>query len=178
MKIVMVIIALALSLAFAGYGIAQDPLLPEEKVKAMQKMMMEMAPDTLEASIERGKKLFSDTTLGKNKTGTSCATCHPNGGTIGGAADMEWKGKAMKVAIPTLIGAAASFPKAIGPMKVVNTVAGQNNMCIMTFLKGTPLDLNSQEAVDLEAYVYSLSKGQKINMGAKKRLPKPVPGAM
>ncbi|OGQ36372.1 MAG: hypothetical protein A3A85_02285, partial [Deltaproteobacteria bacterium RIFCSPLOWO2_01_FULL_42_9] len=124
------------------------------------------------------EKLFSDTTLGKNTTGTSCYTCHPKGGTIGGAADMEWKGMPMKVNIPTLIGAAASFPKAIGPMKVVSPVSGQNNMCIMTFLKGTPLDLNSQEATDLEAYVYSLSKGKKINMGAKKKVKKPVPGAM
>lgn len=155
-----------------------SPLMSEEKVEAMKKMLMEMAPDTLEASIERGKKLFYDTTLGKNTTGTSCATCHPKGGSSGGAAEMEWKGQTMKVAIPTLIGAAASFPKPIGPMKVVNTVGGQNNMCIMTFLKGAPLDLNSQEAIDLEAYVYSLSKGKKIDMGAKKKLPKPVPGAM
>jgi len=51
-------------------------------------------------------------------------------------------------------------------------------MCIMTFLKGAPLDLNSQEAVDLEAYVYSLSKGKHIKPGAKKTVPKPVAGAM
>lgn len=181
MKKRIIVVACAVFLIFSGYaftGEMMSPLMPEEKVEAMKKMMMEMAPDTLEASIKRGEKLFSDTTLGKNTTGTSCYTCHPKGGTIGGAADMEWKGMAMKVAIPTLIGAAASFPKVIGPMKIVNPVAGQNNMCIMTFLKGTPLDLNSQEAIDLEAYVYSLSKGKKIDMGAKKKLPKPVAGAM
>ena len=143
--------------AIAGEMGMTSPLMSEEKVEAMKKMLMEMAPDTLEASIERGKKLFYDTTLGKNTTGTSCATCHPKGGSSGGAAEMEWKGQTMKV---------------------VNTVGGQNNMCIMTFLKGTPLDLNSQEAIDLGAYVYSLSKGKKIDMGAKKKLPKPVPGAM
>ena len=48
----------------------------------------------------------------------------------------------------------------------------------MTFLRGAPLDLNSQEAVDLEAFVYSYSKGRKIVPGAAKRVPKPVPGAM
>lgn len=154
------------------------PLMPQGKVEAMKKMMMEIQPDTLEASIKRGEKLFNDNTLGKNSTGTSCATCHPKGGSSGGATEMEWKVQTMKVAIPTLIGAAASFPKAIGPMKVVSTVGGQNNMCIMTFLKGTPLDLNTQEAIDLEAYVYSLSKGKKIDMGARKKLLKPVPGAM
>jgi len=155
-----------------------SPYLQEEKVKMMQEMMMSMQPDSLEASIKRGKKLFDDTKLGENTTGQSCNTCHLNGGTIGGAAEMMWKGQTMKIAIPTLIGGAASFPKAIGPMKVVNTVGGQNNMCIMTFLKGTPLDLNSQEAIDLEAYVYSLSNGRKIDLGAKKIHPKPVPGAM
>ena len=159
-------------------GMMMSPLMPEEKVEMMKKMMMEMKPDTLNAAVERGKKLFNDTTLGNNMTGTNCATCHPDGKTTGGASEMEWKGKTMKVAIPTLEGAAASFPKPIGPMKAVSTVGGQNNMCIMTFLRGTPLDLNSQEAVDLEAYVYSLSKDTKIDPGAKKRLPKPVPGAM
>jgi len=183
MRLSTVVLASVLSLAFSSAVTAEDtemmsPLMPQEKVEAMNKMMMEMQPDTLDASIKRGEKLFNDNTLGKNSTGTSCATCHPKGATSGGAAEMEWKGQTMKVAIPTLIGSAASFPKAIGPMKVVNTVGGQNNMCIMTFLKGTPLDLNSQEAVDLEAYVYSLSNGKKIELGAKKKLPKPVPGAM
>lgn len=185
-----------ISLALCGYGVAAQmdmektgmektgmekmagSLMSPEKVEAMNKAMMEMQPDTLEASIKRGEGLFRDTTLGNNATGTGCATCHPEGGTIGGAAEMEWKGMAMKVSIPTLMGAAASFPKPIGPMKVVSTVGGQNNMCIMTFLKGTPLDLNSQEAVDLEAYVYSLSDGEKVRLGAGKKLPMPVPGAM
>lgn len=155
-----------------------SPYLPEEKVKMMQEMMMTMKPDTLEASVKRGEKLFNDTELGENTTGQSCNSCHPNGGTIGGASEMTWKGQSMKVAIPTLKGAAASFPKAIGPMKVVEDVMGQNNMCIMTFLKGRPLDKNSQEAVDLAAYVTSLSKGVKIHPGAAKIVSKPVPGAM
>lgn len=155
-----------------------SPLLPEEKVKMMQEMMMTMQPDTLEASVKRGEKLFNDRKLGENATGKSCNGCHPNGGTIGGAAEMVWKGMAMKVAIPTLKGAVVSFPKAIGPMKVVEDVMGQNNMCIMTFLKGRPLDKNSQEAVDLNAYVTSLSKGKTIDPGAAKIVPTPVPGAM
>lgn len=183
MKIRTVVITVSIFFVFSAFGFAADsemasPLIPIEKVEAMKKMLMEMVPDSLDASIKRGEKLFNDTTLGKNTTGTSCYTCHPKGGTSGGAADMEWKGRAMKVAIPTLIGASASFPKPIGPMKVMSTVGGQNNMCIMTFLKGTPLDLNSREAIDLEAYVYSLSQGKKINLGAKKKMPKPVPGAM
>ena len=149
-----------------------DNLLPMDKAEAMKKMLMTMEPDSFDASVERGRKLFSDTTLGKNSTGTSCATCHPKGGTTGGKAEMEWKGMAMKAPIPTLKGAAATFPKAIGPMKIVSTVGGQNNMCIMMFLKGTPLDLNTQASVDLEAYVYSLSKGAKLMPGKTKKMMK------
>lgn len=147
-----------------------------EKNAATEKM--EPPPDTIDASVERGARFFNDTLFAKNATGASCATCHPKGGTSGGAAEMQWQGKTMKVAIPTLIGAAASFPKPIGPARVVSTVGGQNNMCIVMFLRGTPLDLNGPEAVDLETYVYSLSNGKKITMGAKKILPKPVAGAM
>ena len=55
-------------------GMMMSPLMPEEKVEMMKKMMMEMKPDTLNAAVERGKKLFNDTTLGDNLTGTSCAT--------------------------------------------------------------------------------------------------------
>ena len=171
-------LALALIVGTAWYGFAGDPYVPEEKVKMMKEMMMKMEPDTLEAGIERGKKLFNDKTLGLNTTRKSCATCHKNGGTIGGAAEMEWKGKKMKVNIPTLKGAAAHFPKPMGPMKALVDLAGMNNMCIMTFLKGRPLNKNSQQSVDLVAYVSSFSKGKKLQPGAKKIVPRPEPGAM
>ena len=153
-------------------------LLPPEKVKMMRQMMMNMKPDTLKAGIERGKILFNDKTLGDNTTRKSCATCHKDGGTIGGASEMTWKGQKMKVNIPTLKGAAAHFPKPMGPMKALVDLAGMNNMCIMTFLKGDPINKNSQQSVDLVAYVTSLSKGKKLQPGAKKIVPRPEPGAM
>ena len=169
-----------------GGGMKQDmpkmgmgsPYIPEEKVMMMKKMMMSMEPQTLEDSMARGKKLFNDTTLGMNKSGQSCASCHSDGGTVGGASEMTWKGMKMKVAIPTLKGAAAHFPKPMGPMKKVVSLAGMNNMCIMTFLKGMPLDLNSQEAIDLTAHVTSFSKRHRIDPGGMKIVPTPVPGAM
>ncbi|MBI5344806.1 MAG: hypothetical protein HZB83_05645, partial [Deltaproteobacteria bacterium] len=69
------ILASVISLVFASAVVAEDagmmsPLMPAEKVEAMKKMMMEMQPDTLDASIKRGEKLFNDNTLGKNSTGT------------------------------------------------------------------------------------------------------------
>jgi len=45
---------------------------------------MTMKPDTLEASIKRGEKLFNDTKLGENTTEQCCKSCHPSEGTIGG----------------------------------------------------------------------------------------------
>ncbi|MBI5136055.1 MAG: hypothetical protein HZA24_01840 [Nitrospirae bacterium] len=163
-------------LAFAEGGM--DPYLPPDEIKAMMTMMMTMEPDTLKASVERGKVLFNDTSLGHNKTGQSCASCHPGGNTIGGAADMEWKGMTMKVAIPTLKTAASHFPKPAGPMKAVVDLMGMDNMCIMSFLKGDPLDRNSQAAVDLAAYVTSFASGKKVDPGGAKTVPTPVPGAM
>ena len=153
-------------------------LLPPEKVEGMKKMMMNMQPDTLEAGIERGEKLFNDKTLGDNTAGKSCATCHKDGGTIGGAVEMTWKGQTMKVNVPTLKGAAAHFPKPMGPMKALVDLVGMNNMCIMTFLKGDPINKNAQQAVDLAAYVTTFSKGKKVEPGAKKIVPRPEPGAM
>lgn len=153
----------------AGMMEKMSPELPDDKVMAMKKMMMDMAPDSLQTSVKRGENLFN---------AYSCNACHPGGGTSGGAADMEWKGMKMSVAIPDLHGAATHFPKAIGPMKIVSTLGGQNNMCLMVFLNKKPLDLNSQEATDLTAYVSSLSVGGKFTPGAMKIVPKPVPGAM
>ncbi|HSG05038.1 MAG TPA: cytochrome c peroxidase, partial [Nitrospiria bacterium] len=154
-------LAFALVGGWAWTGFAGDPYIQPDKVEKMKEMMMNMQPDTLEAGIKRGEKLFKDTTLGKNTTRKSCATCHKNGGSIGGATEMTWKGKTMKVNIPTLKGAAANFPKPMGPMKALVDLAGMNNMCIMTFLEGQPLDKNSQEATDLVAYITSLSDGKK-----------------
>ena len=155
-----------------------SPYIPQDKVMAMKKMMMSMEPETLDQSVERGRMLFNDTTLGENSSGQSCASCHSEGGTVGGASEMTWKGMKMKVAIPTLKGAAVHFPKPAGPMKKVVTLAGMNNMCIMTFLKGRPLDLNSMQATNLEAYVTSFSVGRRLDPGAGKIVPTPVPGAM
>ncbi len=168
--------------ATAGEGMKgmpkMDPYVPKEKVMKMKEMMMKMKPDTLEASVTRGEMMFNNPKLGKNETGQSCATCHGGGGSIGGAAEMSWKGMKMKVAIPTLKGAAVNFPAIRGPMKRIADLADMNNMCIMTFMKGLPLNKNMRPAVDLQSYVASLSKGKRYKPGGKKVVPTPVPGAM
>lgn len=153
-------------------------LLPSKEVQAMRERLMNMEPDTLEAGIDRGRALFYDKTLGDNSTTKSCATCHKEGGSIGGATDLVWRGQKIRVNIPTLRGAASHFPKPIGPMKVLVDLAGMTNFCILNFLEGKPLDKNGQASVDLAAYVTSLSKGKKLKPGMKKIVPKPEPGAI
>lgn len=58
--------------------------------------------------------------------------------------------------IPHLHGAAATFPKYIKTANRIVTLAEMNNVCITFAMKGKPLDMNSQEMKDLEAYLHSL----------------------
>lgn len=116
--------------------------------------------DTVTASVKRGEKMYTDTKLGNNTTGLTCNACHPNGNTTGGSVSVM----GMRMKIPTLKGAAAHFPAVKGPKKMVITLDMMNNMCITTFLKGKALDLGSQGAVDLAAYVTSFSEGRTIKL--------------
>ena len=150
-----------------------------------RRRMMNMPPDTMEAALERGKKLYHDPTLGNGNAGQSCASCHEGGGSIGGAATTEVIKPGgfvfrPKLSIPTLKGAVVSFPKPRGPRRgFMVSVSGMNSMCIAAFNKGQWLDANGQPAVDLQVYVAQYSKGKKWNPGAKKILPAgPVAGSM
>jgi cytochrome c peroxidase len=111
----------------------------------------------LAKAIDKGKTLFNDTKLGK--TGASCNSCHPGGSSSGGTV--------MGMEIPSLKGAAASFPKYKKPAQSVITLSQMNNMCIKMIMEGEPLKLDSNEAIALAAYVTSLSNGVKINVGGE-----------
>jgi len=164
--------SLAMLFGMASIAGAQGiVLLTPEKGMVGMGTMADLDIITLSDSVRAGKKMFNDTKLGHNTSGQSCATCHSGGGTVGGSAPMKWKGMEMQVAIPTLKGAAAHFPAVRGPMKVVTDLMGMNNMCIMTFLKGKPLNKNSHQAIDLESYVASLSKGKRYEPGSGPTLP-------
>ncbi len=111
----------------------------------------------LAKAIEKGKALFNDAKLGK--TGTSCNSCHPGGDTSGG--------QVMGMEIPSLKGAAATFPKYKMPAKSVITLEQMNNMCIKMIMEGEPLKLGGDESVALATYVTSLSNGVKVQVGGK-----------
>ncbi len=111
----------------------------------------------LEKVIARGRTLFNDPKLGKS--GSSCNSCHPNGGTTGG--------QRMGMPIQKIKGAGATFQKYKANAKAVITLQQMNNMCIQTIMNGTPLKLDSADSIALSAYVTSLSNGIPIQVGGK-----------
>lgn len=138
-------------------------------MKNMEKVMM-MSPDqqkqhvmtTQQESMAHGKDLFQSAALGSN--GFSCGTCHPAGGTTGGKVPM---GK-MQMPIPTLAGAANTFPKFKVPNNAVISLAEMNNNCVVMFMKGQPLALGTKDARDLDLFVTNLSKGERLAPGMQK----------
>jgi cytochrome c5 len=94
---------------------------------------------------ERGKALFNDTTLGGGTSGKSCGTCHADGkGLEGIGSKTEWKGfKSLEEAV---------------------------NMCITMALKGTALDVKSEQMKDLVSYMKTIKP--KEDKAAKKQRPK------
>lgn len=111
----------------------------------------------LTKAINKGKVLFNNTKLGKS--GNSCNSCHPGGKTSGR--------QAMGMNIPSLEGAAATFPKYRASAKRVITLQQMNNMCVEMIMQGKPLPLDSDDSIALAAYVTSLSNGTKIQVGNK-----------
>ena len=135
--------------------------------EAMMKELPKAVMSAQEQSGKRGEKLFNNTKLGTN--GQSCNSCHPGGGTSGGTVNTPMKsavtGKPYELPVPSLVGAAATFPKFKVPNDRVITVQEMTNNCIMMFMAAKPLGLMSPEMVDLTAYVHSLSTGEAVEPG-------------
>jgi thiosulfate dehydrogenase len=165
----------------------KKPQLPDELMKQLNMAMENMAKVMLDmpmqerpkymmqkqsASLENGKNLFNKP-LGRNAQ--TCNSCHPGGGTTGGEAEIPMKGRFPmnpKLPIPTLVGAAASFPKYKVPNDAVITLGQMGNNCIKMFMMGDGLDLNSQDARDLDAFVSSLSDGEEVAVGKMQMMKK------
>ena len=97
-------------------------------------------------SVERGKVLFMDATLGTS--GMSCNSCHPDGGTK--------EGKMGEKTIMPFDNLAAKYPKYITSAKRVMTLDQMINWCIVKAMKGEALVWDSQKLTDLAAYVASV----------------------
>lgn len=135
--------------------------------QAMMALPMHLQKSQQEA-IKYGEELFNSTTA-LSANNQACATCHPAGGTTGGEAETPMKsevtGKPYQMPIPSLIGAAATFPKYKVPSDAVITVGDMANNCIMMFMMAQPLDPGSREYKALSAYVSTLSNDEKMSVG-------------
>lgn len=134
----------------------------------MDRVMGEMSLDQRQAHMMQkqaamlasGGALFDDSNLGTN--GQTCTSCHPSGGTTGGEAQVPMT--EMRLPIPSLVGAAARFPKYKVPNDRVITLTEMNNNCIKMFMQGKALAHNSREGIALAMYVSSFSNGESVNV--------------
>ncbi len=172
-----VVLVLALGAGLSAQRGQQSEQVQKELQMAMEnmaKVMLDMPmPDRpkymmqqQQQSIQRGTALFSDASIGRN--GQTCNACHPGGGTTGGEAEIAMRGRFPmnpRLPIPTLAGAAATFPKYKVPNDAVITLATMDNNCIKMFMMGDGLDLTGQPARDLATYVSTLSNGEEVTVG-------------
>jgi cytochrome c5 len=102
----------------------------------------------------RGKALFNDTKLGGGTAERSCSTCHPDGkGLEGIGSKKEWKTPA-------------------GDFKTLEETV---NICIAMALKGTALDVKSEQMKDLVSYMRTI-KPKEEKASKKKKPRKPIVG--
>ena len=128
---------------------------PKERMAYMNKVQA--------ATLKEGAALFQDASLGSN--GNACTSCHPGGRTTGGEAQVPMRD--FKIPIPTLQGAAATFPKYKVPNDRVITLVEMDNNCIGMFMGGKALPLDSPQAIALSMYVSSLSNGEDVRISQR-----------
>ncbi len=146
------IISILLLVVFAFVAFGQQ----EEKKKAEKDPAAELAK-----SIERGKKLFDDKSLGTNEM--SCNSCHMEGGTK--------DGKMGDMAVAAFDNLASKYPRYIEGAEKVMTLSQVNNWCIIAAMKGEALKWDDQKLADLTAYVASVKKVKKMKEEAKEKKP-------
>ena len=91
--------------------------------------------------VEEGRLLWGSGDLGTN--GVACGQCHPN------AADTHPE----------------TYPKFQQQLGRVIALRDMINWCLMNPLEGEPLELDSDEMVAMEAYVYWERRGVKLDPG-------------
>jgi hypothetical protein len=90
---------------------------------------------TLSGDIDRGRDLFNDPVMGGGSAGKSCNSCHPGGRGV------EKSGYKREFSI-------------IGEKQ--HSLEEAVNFCIVTALKGTPIDPDGQDMMDIVSYIMSM----------------------
>lgn len=105
--------------------------------------------EALDAMAQEGARLFATESFGGSGT---CETCHLEGGRVPGKLPDGHP-------IPSLVGAAAHFPRYAARRHQVVTLTTQIANCIRGALHGTPPAYDSREMTALETYLASLARG-------------------
>jgi thiosulfate dehydrogenase len=113
------------------------------------------AETPLEFAVARGAHLFATATFGGN--GRTCESCHQDGG--------KAPGQIGDRKLPSLLNAAAIYPRFSRGAGRVVTLEGQVQSCIKGGLAGTPPELGSPDLVAIAAYLGSIAKGQQVEIG-------------
>jgi len=113
------------------------------------------AETPLEVAVARGAHLFAAATFGGN--GHTCESCHLDGG--------KAPGKLGDSKLPSLLNAAAIYPRFTRGAGQVVTLESQVQSCIKGGLAGAPPELGSPDLVAITAYLGSIAKGQQVNIG-------------
>lgn len=116
---------------------------------------------TADQAAAQGLDLFNHEQFGGART---CSSCHSNNGTTRGHLPNG-------SAIPSLVGAAAHFPKYNARAGQVITLPQRVSMCIAGGLQGNPPSLDSPQITDLTAYLTKLSQGQAMGQQFKTAAP-------
>ncbi|MHB1950530.1 MAG: c-type cytochrome [Acidiferrobacteraceae bacterium] len=120
------------------------------------------AEKALNAAAAHGEYLFQHGTFGGHRrmhgAGVTCETCHMGGGRVAGRLP---NGKQ----IPSLVNAAAIFPRYAPKAHRVVTLEMQIRHCVKGGLGGHPPAFGSTAMVDMIAYLHSIAKGQPITPG-------------
>ncbi|MDA8363605.1 MAG: cytochrome C [Gammaproteobacteria bacterium] len=118
----------------------------------------------LQAAVNHGRNLFEHGTFGSSRrmhgAPVTCSTCHMGGGLVAGRLP---NGKPL----PSLVNAAAIFPRYNPNLHRVVTLEMQIQHCIKGGLGGNPPAFGSKPMVDMVAYLHSIAKGQPVNSGGK-----------
>lgn len=111
---------------------------------------------SLDEAVQQGAQIFDSDSFGGKQMfrgqPATCASCHSNNGKTEGVMPDGTR-------LPSLVGAAAAFPKFSPEKHEIITLEQQVMDCITGGLQGEPPTYNDLRVVDLITYLTSLSKG-------------------
>lgn len=122
------------------------------------------AKKVLEKAVASGENLFAHGTFGGHRemmgAPVTCQTCHIGGGRVTGTLPNGHR-------IPSLVNAAAIFPRYNPKTHQIVTLETQIRHCVQGGLGGKPPAYGSKEMTDMVVYLHSIAQGQAIDMGGK-----------